>query len=481
MSGCSSGEDSDEDLRILAQVGDKKITVNEFIKRSEYTIRPSYCRDNNPIHKKIVLNSLIGEKLLAIESGNNNELTKNSDFQAYLEGRKEQAMRQIQFYDEFYQKVDLSPEIVESEFKKAGRTFEISYFTLKDKKVADLISGTFQNKEKSFESVYQSLSGDTLLPTREVRWEDPEDGRIRGVLFENSPRKGDVVGPLNIDDQQFIFIKIKGWTDRIAITENDIQTRQQNVVEYLTHQEALTNYKNHVQRLMKNKRMEFYEDTFKKIIHLVAPLYLDAAQKEQLFNSSFWQDNDKIEQISKLPENLDKISHHPFFSVDGRVWTVGKFRDYIKRHPLVFRKKAIKNNNFSEQFKLAVVDMVRDFYITEDAYKKNYDKSGIVRREVDIWQDHLLSVHQKYQYLQSVNISEMDQIKIVDTYMTPYVNTLQQKYNNDIKINVEEFENIELTNIDLIALKPDQPFPVVTPSFPLLTTNHRLDYGQKMQ
>ena len=41
---------------ILARVGDKLITIQDFIRRSEYTIRPDYCRQDNYIHKKIILN-----------------------------------------------------------------------------------------------------------------------------------------------------------------------------------------------------------------------------------------------------------------------------------------------------------------------------------------------------------------------------------------------------------------------------------------
>ena len=51
---------------ILALVGNKAITVNDFIKRCEYVTRPPYCRGDNYIHKKIALNSLIAEKLFAI-------------------------------------------------------------------------------------------------------------------------------------------------------------------------------------------------------------------------------------------------------------------------------------------------------------------------------------------------------------------------------------------------------------------------------
>ena len=52
---------------LLTTIGDREITVNDFIKRCEYVPRPNYCKNNNYVHKKIALNSLIAEKLLAIE------------------------------------------------------------------------------------------------------------------------------------------------------------------------------------------------------------------------------------------------------------------------------------------------------------------------------------------------------------------------------------------------------------------------------
>ena len=36
---------------ILARVGEKLITIQDFIRRSEYTIRPDYCRQDNYIQK----------------------------------------------------------------------------------------------------------------------------------------------------------------------------------------------------------------------------------------------------------------------------------------------------------------------------------------------------------------------------------------------------------------------------------------------
>ena len=84
---------------IIAKVGDKIITVDEFIERSEYTIRPDYCRGDNTIHKKIILNSLIGEKLLSLETSN---ISLSPNLMRYLKGRKEQAMRDVLFYEKGY-------------------------------------------------------------------------------------------------------------------------------------------------------------------------------------------------------------------------------------------------------------------------------------------------------------------------------------------------------------------------------------------
>ncbi|SVE20750.1 uncharacterized protein METZ01_LOCUS473604, partial [marine metagenome] len=47
------------DGNVLAIVGTRIITVQDFIRRAEYAIRPLYCRQSNYIHKKIILNSLI--------------------------------------------------------------------------------------------------------------------------------------------------------------------------------------------------------------------------------------------------------------------------------------------------------------------------------------------------------------------------------------------------------------------------------------
>lgn len=48
---CSKKVDQPKE-KILVKIGDKSISVNEFIRRAEYTVRPPYCRGDHNLDKK---------------------------------------------------------------------------------------------------------------------------------------------------------------------------------------------------------------------------------------------------------------------------------------------------------------------------------------------------------------------------------------------------------------------------------------------
>ena len=114
------------------RIGEKTITENEFIYRAEYTPRPAYCRGSTNIHKKIVLNSLIAEKLLALEAGEDNEFIQSKNVQAYIKGRREQAMREILYTKDAYETVILDTTQILETLNLSGRTYSNTYDYFKD-------------------------------------------------------------------------------------------------------------------------------------------------------------------------------------------------------------------------------------------------------------------------------------------------------------------------------------------------------------
>ncbi|MDZ7289739.1 MAG: hypothetical protein ONB44_07075 [candidate division KSB1 bacterium] len=482
---CGKKEDLAGQETIIARIGDKTISQNEFIRRAEYTIRPVYCRGDDYIHKKIVLNSLVAEKLLALEAGEDNELLQNEEWQLYLRGRKEQAMRQWLYYQEGYKKVVLDTAEVKKFYQLAGRKYRIAYYTIKNDTIAALVARELHEQGRTFEEVYGKTGSLEGIPQREVAWNSPEHEVIHTAMFSDVLQKDQVLGPLKIEDNYHVVIKVLGWTEELAITDTQIQKRWRDVSEGLTEQKAEAIFEKYVLKVMRGKKIEFNPSTFRRVVNIVGPFYLRSfAEKEAALKQQLWNQQDQENILNRAGKDFEAVLDEPFFRIDGKIWSVRDFEREVKIHPLVFRKKRVTKGDFAEQFKLAVVDMVRDRYLAEEAYKKGYDRVEVVRRNVEMWKDNLLFLYQLNKHLKAIGKQEdfgKEYMKIIETDLNPYVDRLQAKYANKIEINTDAFEKIKLTRIDMMVIQQNVPFPIVVPGFPVITTDHQLDYGRKMK
>ena len=481
---CSRRTARQPEEKILAKIGDRTLSVNEFIRRAEYTIRPPYCRSDNYIHRKIVLNSLIAEKLLALEAGADNPLTQNEEFQDFLEGRKEQAMRQWLFAHDFYQKVKLDTHRVKQVYKLAGRTYRIAYFSVKTPIAANVVRDKLKTGEP-FKQVFRDFGGLKKLPRRQVKWSDPENKAIEQALFSAPLKKNQIVGPLKVGDNFFTTIEVLGWTDEAAVSNSQIQQRWKDVTDRLREREALNSYRQFAARLMHGKRVVFNPKTFQALVKIYRPIYLKSnKEKKQTFNQLFWEKKSPEKVLrNRSGEQIARILNEPLLRLNNATWTVARFLKEARRHPPVFRKRHMSGREFPEQFKLAIVDLIQDKFVAQAAEKKGYDKVNLVKRNVAMWRDNLLALYGRNKFLDSIGKKDAfykDQSKILQNDLNPYIRKLQRKYADQIEINTDAFEKIHLTRIDMMVLQKNVPFPVVVPGFPILTILNKLDYGRKM-
>ncbi|MBN2093245.1 hypothetical protein JW964_26715 [candidate division KSB1 bacterium] len=484
---CSCGKKAEITESILAKVGNKTISENEFLRRAEYTVRPPYCRGSNNVDKKIVLNSLLAEKMLALEAGAASEVTQNAHYQRYIQGRKEQAMRQWLYEQEGMKKVKLDTNEIKKVYRVAGRKYKLQYLTLNDSVIARKIHNKLGEFNNSFENVLKFYNSNAdSVPEKEIEWQSPEGDMIHQALFSDTLSKNQVIGPLAVNQNQYLIMKVKGWTDRIVLSDQDMQQRWLDVREKLTEIKALDIYAEFVSGVMKGKRMEFDPDTFFKMVNFLGELYfaLPEKQKENFLNQAFKQNPESPHQDS-LYARMDELLDKPFFKFNGEVWTVRDFQAEYERHPLVFRNKKMKKKEFAEQLKLAIADMVRDRELAKIAYQRGFDQVWPVKRNINMWEDSFLAEYQKQKYLSTKmslnNPDSLNYLQIINQFLNPYIDSLQIKYSDQIEVDVEKFNKLELTRIDMFVTQQNVPFPVVVPSFPMVTTDHTLDYGRKME
>ena len=472
---------------ILAIVEDRVITSDEFIRRAEYTIRPPYCKRNSDIDKRIILNSIIAEKLYAFEASDDNPLSRNVTFQAYIRGRKEQFMRQVLFAQVVRKKIKPDTSELNKRYRLAGREYHVAYCSIGPK------AARFAEEEKKksgqydlFDSVYRKAGGMGPVPERSVSWKSQDSRIVHRALFSEPLIKNQVIGPIQVDDGQFLMLKVLGWVDRPAVDSSEIKKRDNEVYEDWERDEAEAIWDDYVLEIMKNKRLDFNRETFEKMAELFRPMYMRSNPKTMPSISP--------EEVQKTPDSvIDSVGTElkkqgfeirPFFAFDGKTWTVADFMKIYASHPLVFRKRKFSDSEFPEQFKFAVADLMRDQIVNQKAYDKGIDKLPSVEEHTHMWQDALIAKYHQFTYLQGKTTDKMSAKnigRIITNYLNPYSDSLFSKYSEKIRINIPVLEGIKLTRIDMVSLNDNVPYMDTVPPFPILTDKTRLNYGSRLE
>ena len=485
MLSCSKVEKLQEpEIKPLVRIGDISISKDEFIRRAEYTIRPVYAKGNLNIHKKIILNSLIAEKLMAMEVDEDSLIQINKNLKNYITGRKNQAIRQMHYYNIGTKKAKVDPSQINEIFKKAGRKYQLIFLNMPNVKMANEFLTFIQNENMSFANGVKEITGDDNLPIKEINYNNAEISEIHEILYNSEIDKSRIYGPIKTMAGSVILFQVMTWIDTKVITDEQVKLRYNDVTEKVTRFEADKIYSKYVGDIMAGKRMDFNRDTFVRLAKLYGKLYsITNKINKELMNKEMWGKDANLKEIDTLQQGFDDLKNSVLLSLDGEDWTVEMFQQELNTHPLVFRKNDITGSEFPAQFRLAIADLIRDKFITEDAYQKGYDKLSSVQNYTDMWKDNVVSQYYRDKFLYEQKFDgnfSTDYLKAIHQKLNPLVDSLQQKYSDQIYIDTEMFNQITLTKIDLYAMQNNVPYPIVVPNFPVLTDDNKLDYGKKM-
>jgi len=448
---------------ILVRVGHKDITVSEYKARSEFTIRPDNFKD-----KDITLNNLIIEKILALEAEKDGIILDQAT-EAHLKGIKEQNMREKLYDMVAYDKVKLNFERIKKSYKLSRREYEVEFYQM-NRRYAKQLKSAIEKRGINTDSIFQYLSN-TLgkQPVHKVKYTDPDDIAIHEALYSKLLSVGDIVGPIELTNGNYIIMRILNWTDYPLISETEQRERWEEVEKKERRIEAGKKWQSYVLRLMKNKKIEFNKETFKKLADVLKSKYL---QNNQDTTVTFGELNREL-RLTGMDLKM------PFFTFENKIWTIGDFRNELMSRPLVFRTTNMDSSNFAEQFRMAIADVMRDHCLTREAYKKSLDKLESVKRTVSLWRDSFLANEQQKRIMKkAIENGEVNADNDLDRfrYWESYLQNLREKYSGMVYINHLVFDSIQLTKVDMVALKYGMPYPNVVPGFPLLLSTTSIDF-----
>ena len=326
----------------------------------------------------------------------------------------------------------------------------------------------------SLSEIYDGIwSGE--VPSKEINFFDKEPDVIHRQLFRDQIEKGQIIGPFANDDGSYLIMKVIEWKDEFTITEKEQKIRWNDTRDMVKEKMAKKEYLSYIEEIMAGHTIVFNPDVFDQYAYEASKVYLnDVEIKKQAISKARWEDIEKPKKIvinDKTNLSLDDI----IFSYDNKEWTVNDLNQLIQSHPLVFRKRQISIGDFRNQLKLSIADLLRDKEITEKCYNLDLDKDWRVTTNVYMWHDAYAS--KRFITLANEKKGNPEKKRILYNSL---IDSLQIKYSNKIRINTDEFEDIELTSKDMLVTHKGLASPIVVPSFPILTSDDRLDYGSKL-
>ncbi len=429
----------------LVIIENQIITKNDFIKRSEYTIRPTYCNSDKNLDKKIILNSLIAEKLLAIKNKDEFDIDETN----LIQGIKEQAMRKVMLENTVNSSLVIDENKILDLLNKSLYDYKIDFITINHNEI--FLVNQDLNLNKSYKEIIKNLkhrNNQKYIKFEEISYDD-----IYQEFYTSDINVGDIIGPIKTLNDNYILINVLSKKKNILIDTESQKNQYENVKSYLIKSESYKIRKNYIQKIMKGKTIEFNENSF--------------------FNLA-----DYFYDQEKKPIKTDDI----IFTLANRDWSIEDLIEINKLNPVLFREPYKNKNEFYNQFKLSLVDLIQNYFLTKKAYELNLSSHPAVVKEGEIWSSYLSANSEKDKIInanQSLLKNLNTEHEVLEKILNKELEILFVENSDKILIDVEMFNGIKLSNIDMLVINTNQPYQLNVPPFPRLTTKNNLDYGTK--
>jgi hypothetical protein len=453
--------------RILARIGDRTITVNEFEYRSELTVRPKFPARKGTALNRTLLNDLLLEKIFAMEAGKQNPLIRKERFRAFLQGIREQSMREALYRNAMAKETKVDTAELKNRYRAAGREYDVAFYTIHKKEIARQIQERLLVNPGSAADVFDELGGAVRQPRHTVRWKDPENDLIHEALFTRPVPKDTVIGPVRLDNDLYLMMKVIDWADHPAIGGEEAQIRWNEVRQKALDVRSRAAWQDYVIRRMSGMKIEFNPPVYKKLAELSYLMYTASGDSERQTISRRFSGTLNDAPAAESFGGEEGFKKQPFFTVNGKVWTVEDFQKALDVHPLVYRNRADSRSAYAAEFRYAVWDLLRDQLLTKDAYDRSLDKSDEVRRTVEWWSDAMVAQYQRDRVLEKLadRFHTAGDSRLLTGRYAAYTDSLLAAYSKRTWIDTPTLNKIELTNVDMIAYKPGVPYSLAVPGF----------------
>lgn len=425
---------------VLATIGSKKITVEEFQNRFDFMPHQNYSSSNIDSVKKEFIYSLVAEKLWALEA---DELQIDTIESVKLSLK---SLERLFVKDELYKrevesKIKITGEEIAIGLSRVTRILEMNIAASPDsQKIWNLYSELLASDN------FDSIAAASKLPNKvsEVKLGSLQDEGIEDIVY--SLQINQFTKPILSNRNWFIFKLIGDRSDE-TIDLNKEHARN-IVIKTLSDRKSQKIGREYLEGIFKNRMITadrkvfeiFFENLKKVILERIKKADTDTSLSIQLLQTDLLQCLARIDK-----ENLNK----DFTIVDSDTLTI---KDYV--YYLIYQKiefKSLEDIEAKIILNMAVRQFIETSVLYNEGLKSNLDKLKSFKRDVQTWRNYYLS--------ELLMDSYADSIKVTDEEVSKVINE-DHVLSSNFKVNIREIliDNIEDAELILNELNGGKEF-----------------------
>lgn len=468
--------DSIQPYEVLAKVGDKEITAEEFFYSYEYG--PTFPK-RKVNSKQIHLKYMINEKLIALEGFNENILNEEGVGALYNDIQADLATEEM-FKDEILSRVKISESEIDSIVTDKQMEVELRWLFSPD------IGGAKQfmfalNNGSSFDSLFITQLNDSVFfdmrsmttSVYSLKKNNPLLAQIVDTL-----KAGKYSAPIHVNNEWYI-VKLENIWKNMVTNQTEFDKlkyeAKQTAIKFNMDKES----DKYVDSLLRNINPIIKKDAFDLLRSYLGKYGLP----KEKYNE--WNLEDNLDRaLSAL--GLTKGDEYPGIELatsENNSFMFDEFILWYRNRSLQIKFDETNFNTFSASLESMIWRMVRDKLLTEIAREKGYFERDWVKIQSSWWKDKIAYSAMRQKLANSILLEneEMDQSNNGENSasrqsqqlmekMFRVIQNAKKKYNLEINEDVLNKINVSTENdpkaIDLYTAKtggliPRPPYPTI--------------------
>ncbi len=452
---------------VLAKVGNKKITVREFL--CGYEFGPAFVKRDEDSRRQY-LKYMIDEKLLALD-GYKKGYADSSRVKDLLNAIEGDLASKEMYRNDILKQVKIPNDMLKRAIEESKFTYQLKWIYAPSKDSMSFYVDEL-GKGVPFDSLFKMQLKDSIYADQRSLKETKFKLRMLNLaMFKDvdNMKVGDMTEPIKGPDGWYIVKLVDVWKDLIT-TQTQFEKEAYDAREALTMEIADTISDKYVRAMMLEHNPVIQARAFDILRSYMGNFVLP----EKKFND--WKLDARMESEVAHYDSLKSQDFRKLTLVtltDGNI-SLGDFVGWYKMRDEYLKFDESGFNPFSASLEQMIWQMVRDRLLVQRAYSRGYQNSDLVRQQTDWWEDKIVYAVVRDQIAKSVglDIELPPSVKAKHTedknqeMITKVFRTLQKlKKEYKVEINENVLNEIEVQDkkdpraIDVYMVRKGGTFP----------------------